>query len=100
MKTELIFNFVTKNVDLLYSEEKKFQQKRTVNDVEFSTIPESRNLKQKNITFVSFIYTFSSAGNKVFYTQFKIQIGKSTFIMLSIKEKCREKTPLRPFLRS
>ena len=44
VKSELIFNFVTTNVDLLYYEGKKFQQKQTVNDVEFGTIPKGYNL--------------------------------------------------------
>ena len=68
---------------------KSFQQKQTDNNVEFGTIPKDYNLYYNISTFVSPIYTFSLAGNIIVYTrQFKVQIGKSTLNILSIKEKC------------
>ena len=54
------------------------------------------------LSFLLFIH-FPWRETKLFTSQFKLKIGKSTFIILSIKEKCRhwrEKTPLRPFLPS
>ena len=45
-----------------------FQQKQTVNDVRFSTIPKACNLYNNKSNFVSPIYTFSLAGNIIVYT--------------------------------
>ena len=68
--------------------EKSFRQRQTVNKVEFGTIPKDYNFYYNNSTLVSPIYTFSLAGNIIVYTrQFKVQIGKSTLNILSIKEK-------------
>ena len=45
------------------------------------------NLYNNNSTFISSIYTFPWRETYLFTRQIKVQIGKSTLIILSIKEK-------------
>ena len=62
------FDFVTKMPISSIMRENRFQQKQTVNDVKFSTIPKGYNLYNNNSTFVSSIYNFSLARNVIVYT--------------------------------
>ena len=48
--------------------ENRFQQKQTVNDVKFSTIPKGCNLYFNNNTIASRIYTLSMAAETNVYT--------------------------------
>ena len=83
----MISNFVTKNVDLLYYEGKRFHQKQTVNDVNFSTIPKGYKLYIDNSTFFSPIYTFFLAGNTIFYTTIQGRNRKNYFNHIIYKGK-------------
>ena len=50
-----------------------------------STIPKGYNLYNNNCTFISPIYTFPWRETELFTRQIKVQIGKSTLIILFIK---------------
>ena len=68
----------------------KCPSKQTVNIFrKMNTVPKATKVNNNNSTFVSPIYAFSLAGKILFTRQFKVQLGKSTLIILSIKEKCR-----------
>ena len=75
MKSELIFIY-NKNVDLLYYEEKGFQQKQTDNDVKFSTITKGCKLYNINSTFVSPIYTFFAGKHNCLHANSRYKEGK------------------------
>ena len=66
----------------------KFQQMQTVNDIKFSTIPKGYNLYD-NRTFISPIHTFPRRETLLFTRQIKVQLGKSTFFILTIEESWR-----------
>ena len=62
------------------------------------TIPEGYNLYNPNCTFSSPIYTFLWRETQFFTRQIKVQIGKSTLIILFIKEKeCRHWRKINTF---
>ena len=49
-------------------------------------VPKSYNLYNYNCTFISPIYTFPWRETYLFTRQIKVQMGKSTLIILFIKE--------------
>ena len=51
------------------------------------TIPKGYNLYNNKCTFISPIYTFPWRETQLFTRQIKVQIGKSTLIILFIKGK-------------
>ena len=69
-----------------------FQGKAMSNsrNIMISTIPKGNNLYNHTCTFISPIYTFPWRETYLFTRQIKVQIGKSTLIILFIKEMgCR-----------
>ena len=72
--------------------------------VENGTIPKSYNLHNKNCTFLSPIFTLPWRETLLFTRQIKVQIGKSTLIILFIEGQDADpggkQTPVHPFLPS
>ena len=81
------FKFVTTISISSIMSENRFQQKQTVDDVNFSTIKRSRNLSFYNSTFVSPIHTFSLAWNIIVYTPFQGTNKKKYFNNIIYKWK-------------
>ena len=68
--------------------EKVFNEMQTVIDNNFSTFLKSYNFyNNNNIIFISPIYTFPWRETQLFTRQIKVQLGKSTLLILSIKGK-------------
>ena len=57
--------------------------------MENGTIPKGYILYNNNFTLISPIYTFPWRDTKLFTRQIKVQIGKSTLIIIFIKERER-----------
>ena len=70
-----------------YYEGKGFNNYKESSGFKNGTVPKSYNLQNNNCTYISSIYTFLWLETKLLKRQIKMQIGKSTLIILFIKEK-------------
>ena len=89
MKTEFELYFVVNVIVSSIYEGKGLQINTTVKDFK-GTVPNSYNLYNNICTFISPIYTFPWRETYLFTRQIKVQIGKSTLTILSIKGKDAE----------
>ena len=87
MKTQFELNFCNgSDYLLLILRVKSLPINTTVNDFE-GTISNGYIFHNNNSTFISPNYTFPWRETQLFTRQIKVEIGKSTLIILSVKEK-------------